>query len=311
MLNELVSGQTITGYFLAEKPEVRSASNGKPYLNITLKDQSGSVAGKKWGLTPEENERYNRIQTGMVVQAEITGELFKDQLQCRIKRLRAAGEPDKGRYNIEDLVRSAPEKPEELMEELTDEIYEMKDPDYKEVMFKEISKNEDKLLSSPGAMKIHHAYQGGLIYHIVRMIRIAKKAGEIYGVDMDLLKAGIFFHDLMKIEELNANEYGIVNEYTVRGNLLGHIPMGAIYIDRLNLPEEKKMLLQHIVLSHHGQPEFGSPVRPAFPEAVIINHIDNMDAEIAVMEEEMKEMEAGTMSGWIRALDGRKIFKKG
>lgn len=310
MINEIKPGKTSIGYYLAENPEVRTTSGGKQFLSVALKDKTGTIEAKKWDLRPSEIEKYESLKSGTIMQAEVTGEMFKNKIQGRIGKLRIASHNDEGLYDLNDLILSAPEEPEKMLEEILNEVRNMTDPDYKRVLIEEIEKYKTVLLTIPAAKKVHHAYRGGLLHHTVRMMRAAKRIGEVYEVDMDLLLTGTIFHDFMKMKEMETNEYGIVEEYTTEGSLLGHVVMGVSYIGSLDLPQEKKLILQHIILSHHGHPEFGSPVCPAVPEAVIIHHIDMMDAEIAIMEKEMEKTEPGTMSDRVWALDQRKIYHR-
>ena len=172
------------------------------------------------------------------------------------------------------------------------------------------------LLYWPAAFKLHHAIRGGLLYHTLSIVRLAQKVCEIYTfVDKELLISGAILHDIAKLREFDVAETGIATGYSNEGNLLGHLTMGAMVIDRyaekLGVDKKTAMLLEHMVLSHHGEPEFGAAVRPGFIEAELLSELDLMDSRIFEMREAVENAEVDGFSGKIWAMDNRKLFNHG
>ena len=176
-----------------------------------------------------------------------------------------------------------------------------KDEEYRELVSRILLDNREKLLYWPAAKTNHHAYKGGLLYHVFRMMKTGEALCDIYSVlDRDLLLTGIILHDIEKLSEYESLQNGMVEKYTVQGNLIGHLVMGVNkiekYAEELGMTTEKKMLVEHMLLSHHGQYEFGSPVLPAFPEAKALHYIDNIDAKLEMMENELQSLGEGQIS---------------
>ena len=159
-----------------------------------------------------------------------------------------------------------------------------------------MEENKEKILYYPAAKTNHHAIRSGLLYHIVRMLELAEKLSEIYPfVNRDLLFAGVILHDIAKIDEMDANPLGMVKDYTAEGQLLGHIVQGIKRVaqvgEQVGADEEISILLQHMILSHHYEPEFGSPKKPMIPEAELLHYIDIIDARMYDMENALMKIE--------------------
>ena len=175
---------------------------------------------------------------------------------------------------------------------------------------------EEKLLFWPAAYKLHHAMRGGLLYHTLSILRLADSVCNIYpSVDRDLLVAGAVLHDICKIDEFDISPAGIVTNYSVRGELLGHLVMGGMKIQQkakqLGIEGECVTLLEHMVISHHGTPEFGAAVRPMFLEAEILSQLDTLDATVFEIADALSETEKGGFSPRQWALDNRKLYNHG
>ncbi len=173
--------------------------------------------------------------------------------------------------------------------------------------------NKENLLIWPAAFKLHHAVRSGLLLHTLSIVRLCEGVCRVYPfVDADLLIAGAILHDLAKLTEFVVGNAGIASGYTVEGNLIGHLVKGAMLIDeaakQLEIPHEKSMLLQHMVLSHHGEPDFGAAVRPAFLEAELLSELDLMDARVYQIAEAMAPLQAGAFSNRLWALENRKMY---
>lgn len=166
----------------------------------------------------------------------------------------------------------------------------------------------------PAATRNHHAEYGGLLYHVKRMLMTGLRVCEVYqNLNRDLVAAGVILHDIEKLNEIQSNEYGISPGYSFEGQLLGHLVQGVKFLDRtcreLGFSEEKTLMLEHMILSHHYEPEFGSPKKPMFPEAEVLHYLDILDARMFDMEDALRGVEPGTFSDRIWTLDNRKVYK--
>jgi 3'-5' exoribonuclease len=201
-----------------------------------------------------------------------------------------------------------------MLRDIEGYLQRIEDQDIHQVVQMALEEKKDKLMYYPAAKRNHHAIRSGLLYHVLTMLKLGDQISKVYpAVNTDLLFAGIILHDLEKINEMDSSELGIVKEYTLEGNLLGHISLGVKNVDRicdrLNTPEEKRMLLQHMILSHHYEPEYGSPVKPMFLEAELLHHIDMIDARVFDFTLAVRDLEPGAISESIFSLDRRRIYK--
>jgi 3'-5' exoribonuclease len=190
----------------------------------------------------------------------------------------------------------------------------IKDQDLKAICVKFLGKNKEKLLYYPAAQKNHHAELGGLLYHMKRMLMTGEKICDVYNhLNKDLVIAGVILHDIEKVNEIDANELGIASGYSFEGQMLGHIVQGIVSIEKvaeeLAMPREKAIMLQHMILSHHYEPEFGSPKKPLFPEAEILHYLDMIDARMYDMQEAIAATTPGDFSEKVWTLDNRKLYK--
>lgn len=166
----------------------------------------------------------------------------------------------------------------------------------------------------PAAQKNHHAQLAGLLYHVKRMLMNGDKMCEVYTkLNADLIAAGVILHDIEKLNEIESNELGISTGYSFEGQMLGHLIQGIKTIDKLaeevGMPKEQAIMLEHMILSHHYEPEFGSPKKPLFPEAEILHYLDIIDARMFDMEDAVKGVQPGEFSDRVWTLDNRKIYK--
>ena len=309
-LNELGNGK-VEGFALIKKIEVRTSTKGAKYLDLLIGDATGEMIAKYWdyeeGVTP--NFKANTV-------VKVRGQLneFRGATQLRIELIRETVPSDN--VNLNDYVRSTEYTPEEMYNRIIDTVYNFKDEELKQIVLTIYEENRVKLLTFPAAIRMHHAVRGGLLYHTLSIIEMAKKTAEIYPmVDSDLLIAGAALHDIAKTREMAANELGIATEYTTDGNLVGHLIRGAMMVracgEKLNISEEKIVLLEHMLISHHGIPEYGSPIRPMFLEAMILNTLDELDAKMYEFTEISSGLEPHTFSDRHRMLDDRRIYNHG
>lgn len=276
-----------------------------PYLSLTLEDKSGVLDAKFWNLTEDMIARYH---VGMVVNVKGDIIIHKNALQMRVQHMDEI--PD---ASLNDYVRSAPMSKQEMQEEINQAIDSMQDQALQKVVKEILQESEKDFYEYPAATRNHHNFVGGLAYHSLSMLRLAKQVCVLYPwLDLDLLTAGVLLHDVGKIEELTS---AVLPEYSQQGNLLGHISMMQSRIDqvahRFGLQaKESILLLKHMVLSHHGKLEFGSPVLPMIPEAEVLATLDNLDARLYMMKQALESTQTGNFSPRIFALENRMVYKR-
>ena len=201
-----------------------------------------------------------------------------------------------------------------MFNELHKIVSSFKNDDIRNILLEILSIKKEKLLYYPAAKSNHHSIKGGLLYHILSMIKLGEKICELYSiVNKELLFAGIILHDIEKTEEMNSSELGIVSTYTVEGQLLSHLIQGITLVDRVSskvgASSEIRMLLQHMILSHHYEPEYGSPIKPMIIEAELLHYIDVIDARMYDMKKILDGVDEGNFSERIFSLNNRKVYK--
>ena len=309
-INEFQVNEHIIGFYLVKQAEVKVGSNNKKYMDLILSDKTGEINGKLWDVSEAHQEQI-KAQALVKVKALVTS--WQGSNQLKIEIIRPVEERDE--VNIEDFVVSAPYMPEEMYREILFYIDGMYNQDIKTLVKRVFEGYKDKLMYYPAAKKNHHAIRSGLLYHILSMLKLGEKIAQLYDfLNRDLLFGGIILHDLAKMEEMDSSELGIVNDYTVEGTLLGHITQGIknlqIIGEELGTNKEVLMLLQHMVLSHHYEPEFGSPVRPMIPEAEILHYIDIIDARMFDMRKVLEDVAPGEFSERLWSLENRRLYKR-
>lgn len=292
LINRVVTGKT-------------NGNNRSTYLSITLQDVTGTIDAKLWNAS---NDQVEQIKTGTVV--HVKGDIIKynDDRQMKIIKIHVASNDPQEQIKY---LKSAPKTGEELIEEIKKYIERIDNLKLNQLVKALFFKYIDKLTIYPAASKNHHEYVSGLAHHTYSMLRIADALCGLYpSLNKDLLFAGISLHDLGKVVELSGP---VVPEYTVEGKLLGHISISQAMVkemaDKMNIEGEEVTLLQHMILSHHGKNEFGSPVLPQIKEAEIIYLIDNMDARINMLEKALETVEPGNFSKRVFALENRAFYK--
>lgn len=310
-IGEFVKGERVGGFFLLKSvTEKTTNSNGKKYLDLVLSDKTGDILGKVWEVKPEhENLKANKI---FYIVGTVTS--WQGTLQLKVEKFRETIEEDN--INIDDYVKSAPYSGEDMFCEVLEVVEEMNNEDIKNILKRILDINMDKLLYYPAAKSNHHSIKGGLLYHITTMLKLADNICGIYDfLNKDLVYGGVILHDIAKLKEMSSNELGIVDEYTLEGTLLGHITQGIKEIEvigrEVNADKKIIMLLQHMVLSHHYEAEYGSPIKPLTPEAEMLHYLDVMDARMYDMKKAMNETKENEFSERIWSLDSRRIYNHG
>ena len=302
----------ITDFFMAKELAIKMGSNRKYYLDVTLSDCSGEINGKKWDVPEEEFAALERIKAGDIVKIKAVVTEWNNTKQLKILRIRKGQKEDD--LIISDFIKAAPEDPEEMYSFILERAERIGDAGLRAMAVKFLKDNREKLLYYPAAMRNHHAEMAGLLWHIKRMLMMGEKACEVYTImDPDWVACGVILHDMEKLNEIESTELGISPGYTMEGQLLGHIAQGVREVDRLaeavGLDREKAILLEHMVLTHHYEPEFGSPKRPMFLEAELLHYLDMMDAKFFDFEDALQGVDPGSFSERIRTLDNRMIYK--
>ena len=304
MIASFEDHEHIEGQFLLGNVSKGVNANGGAYLSVELRDASGSIVGKKWDATAEDEQLF---VVGNVVQ--VVGETNKYKEQLQLKVLSAELVPLE-QIDVEKFVKAPPVAKETLIERFNAHVNSIKNEDCLKILKYMINKFGDKIYSYPAAVSIHHEYSSGLLMHSITMADLANYLCPIYDCDHDLMVTGCLLHDLGKIIEL---EGPIVYKYSTEGKLLGHISIMAAELrkaaDELKIKSEIPLLLEHMVLSHHGQQEFGSPVMPLTKEALLLSLIDNLDSKMVVVNKAVADVEPGNFSNKVFSLDNRSFYK--
>ena len=299
-------------FFIVKSIALRVGSNKKQYLDMHLADSTGEVSAKKWDVVEGEEPALSAIKEGDIIKVKAQVTEWQGNTQLRVLKIRKTSEADA--FDMADFIKAAPELPEEMYAYILGSANEIEDKDFRAVAVKLLEDNRDRLRYYPAAAKNHHAEFGGLLWHMKRMLMTGKAVCDIYKfLNRDLIITGVIIHDMEKLNEIEASENGIASGYSKRGQLLGHIIQGITAIDglarELGLPEEKALIMEHMILSHHYEPEFGSPKKPMFPEAEMLHYLDMIDARMYDMEEAVSSIEPGSFSERVRTLDNRKVYK--
>ena len=304
MIANFEDHEHIEGQFLLGNVSKGVNANGGAYLSVELRDASGSIVGKKWDATMEDEQLFI---VGNVIQVVGETNKYKDQLQLKILSAQLVPLEE---IDVEKFVKAPPVAKETLIERFNAHVNSIKNEDCLKLLNYMINKFGDKLYSYPAAVSIHHEYSSGLLMHSISMADLANYLCPVYDCDHDLMITGCLLHDMGKIIEL---EGPIVYKYSTEGKLLGHISIMAAELrkaaDELKIKSEVPLLLEHMVLSHHGQQEFGSPVMPLTKEALLLSFIDNLDSKMVVVNKAVADVEPGNFSNKVFSLDNRSFYK--
>lgn len=281
-------------------------NSGSPYLSLTLQDATKAIESKLWDVKPEIEKV---LQVGKVFAFEMEINTYRGNLQGKILNILPV---DEATIDMNDYVSSSPISKDELRDTINSAVNTIKNQNIAMIVTALLKYYDSAVFEYPAASKIHHNFVGGLATHTCGMIKLANALCDLYpGVNRDYLVAGAILHDLGKIEELTSP---VVTEYSTSGKLLGHISiLDANLYDvakELKLDETEELtLLRHMVLSHHGELEFGSPIRPLTLEAEMLSFIDNIDAKINIIEKALVDVKEGEFSQKLFALDNRAFYK--
>ena len=290
------------GFLLVRSSDQRTGSNGGRYLDMNLTDRTGEINCKMWDGTVAPPQQGSVIKVRGLVQE------YNGRLQLRIERMRPAVPADN--VDLSKLVPCAPESPEVMLREINETIDRFESEQLRAVVREMLRLAGDNIVWFPAAQRLHHAERSGLLHHTVGMLRTAEHIISAYPfLHGDLLRAGVILHDLSKIDEMKSDELGNVTDYTRDGLLIGHLVRGVSRLaeaaKNVGVTGEMVVLLEHMIISHHGEAEYGSPRMPMFPEAEVLHWIDLLDARMNEMQGIMERVPAGAFSEKIWSLDRR------
>lgn len=312
-VNEIQDGETIEEVFVLADKQLRANRNGDTYLLADLRDKTGSLHGLLWNITEESVAHVN---TGDYVKIRGKAQLYNGNLQVILTRVEGV---DESAIDLQDFQQGSSQDIDEMFERLTRFLLSLQDPQLRGLMecFLQDEMLMDHLKNVPAGVKAHHAYLGGLLEHIVTLMEGADRLAGLYpSVNRDLLLVGVFMHDLGKVREL---AYDGTFSYTDEGQLIGHLIIGIEILNEKTqelasagtpMDEEKILRIKHMIASHHGTYEFGSPKLPMTPEAILLHHLDNIDAKVNEFTA-MIESDPNRQSHWtpFNPRMDRKLFK--
>jgi 3'-5' exoribonuclease len=301
------------GFFLCTYRELRAGRSGSEFLFLSLQDSTGQVVAK---LMSDVDRYKEEFDAGEFVRVEGRASNYNGRVELVLSTIRRVN-PDQDRregFREEDAILSAPRPIDEMWAELQGHLHGIKNHHLRVLLNRIITDHEAQLRVWPAAQVIHHAYRGGFLEHITKMAEVGRFVSNAYGADWDLVLAGIVLHDIGKLQEL-AYEGGAGN-YTRDGNLVGHIALGIVMVrEAINgisgFPDDLRAHVEHLIASHHGVREHGSPVEPKTVEAFILASIDELDAKLSQVRRAISEDPSDDeFTGWHKRL-GRVLYKGG
>lgn len=309
-VGSLVPNDVITAEFLVLTKEIRQKKTGEPYLSLHIGDRTGEIEAKMWDNVAEVMDSF---QCDDVVRVKGLVQVYQKRSQFTIHRLRRMEEHE---IDLADYFPCAERNIDEMFSELMEIVSTLRQPDLRallQAMFRD-ARIAGAYKVAPAAKSIHHACRGGLMEHVLSLCGLCKLVASHYKeIDLDLMLAGAILHDIGKIDELTCTRSF---NYSPEGQLLGHIVIGLRIVgDKLQevpgFPQKLRILLEHMIISHHGELQFGSPKVPVFPEALLLHQLDNLDSKMETMRNALKRDTAvgGEFTGWIPSLE-RSILRK-
>ena len=282
--------------FLVTHKEIRQKKSGDPYLSLTLGDRTGDMDAKMWDNVADVMDTFERDD---FVRVKGVLQIFQNRPQLTIHKMQRVDERD---IVLADYFPASTRDPEEMWAELQSIVAGIANPHLRALL--EVTFGDARIAQAfkiaPAAKTIHHAFLSGLMEHVLSLCALCRSIAPNYrNIDVDLLLTGALLHDLGKIDELSY-ERGF--SYSDEGQLLGHILMGIRMIDEKlrtlpDFPPKLRLLVEHMILSHHGQLEFGSPKVPVFPEALLLHHLDNLDSKMECMRA-LVQKDALVLGNW-------------
>ena len=312
LLSEIGHDVTGWGFFLCLDKEVATSRNGAAYLKVELQDRSGLIKGK---VFQDVDTVKLEFDAGEFVKVQGRTNFYQGRVEFvvdKIRRVMPERDAADG-FREEDCIRCAPRPVDEMWAELLERLDSVADPALRALLLTMVQKHADRLRIWPAARRVHHAYRSGLLEHMLSMMNVAIFLADHYHARRDLLIAGALLHDIGKLQELS---YDTATNYTVEGNLVGHIVLGVGMLrDAIRdqpppgMPAELVTELEHLILSHHGDLEFGSPVKPMTIEAFLLAAVDDLDAKVHQIRQHLDDDDSpGRFTSVHRRLD-RSLLK--
>lgn len=304
-VSQLSRDMRFAGFLLVRSSDQRTDSKGKLYLDMNLVDRTGEINCKMWNPTVQPPP------AGAVAWVQGTVQEFNGRLQLRIDSIRPRTPQDD--VDLTRLVPCAPERPSVMFKTIEETIDRFESEELKKLVREMLRLSGDDLMWFPAAQRMHHAERSGLLHHTTDMLRTAECIIQCYPyLHGDLLRAGVIIHDLAKIEEMKSDQLGNVSDYSRDGLLIGHLVRGVVRMEQaaqnVGVKGELVELLEHMIISHHGIPEYGSPRMPMFPEAEALHWIDTLDARMNEMQGIQERTPEGAFSERIFSLDNRRMY---
>jgi len=309
-IRQLTSESSGVGFFVCAQKELRPGRNGE-FLSLVLQDATGRIVARVF----DDVERLKgEFEAGEFVKVKARANLYKDQLQLIVENIRRVHlEQDrKEGFSEEQCVLAAARPVEEMWAELQARIAAVANPFVKRLLENVVAAHEAKLRIWPAAQTLHHAYRAGFLEHVLQMAGVAGMLAKAYQADADLLLAGAVLHDIGKLQEL---DYDLSTSYSRDGRLIGHIVLGAGVVRDAaaaieGFPPVLLTEIEHLILSHHGCLEYGSPVVPMTVEAFILSFVDDLDAKINMVRQAIRDdVSEGEFTAYHKRLD--RVFWKG
>lgn len=305
-VKDMVPGDKVEGFYILKEAYQKISSNGKPFLSAVIADKTGTMDVKVWDYAGPVGTQED---VGKIIKIRGDVSEFKGNPQLSLSNIRMALPEDN--CDTVRLVAAAPIDKDETVRKVRTLVDSMEDLDYRQVARTMLERHLAAFASIPAAKSVHHSFLSGLLMHTANMMAMADFLSGQYAsvIDRSLLLTGTLLHDFAKEIEFRFSDLGIVTDYSVKGQLLGHLVMGAQEVAQvcaeLGTPEEKSLLLQHMILSHHGEPEYGAAVKPMFAEAELLSYIDMVDSRMEIYAELLPSVAEGSFSGRVFALDKR------
>lgn len=305
MIKDFQDRERFSGVFLVKDVTKGTKVDGQPYLSVTLQDNSGTIDAKKWIVTSND---IKLLVPGTAVRVDGEVRIYKEKLQASID---AVYEVDLNTIDLTDLLIQSPIPVETLISKFKYFLSSIKNDDCKNILNYIFKKYYQDFINYPAAVRNHHEFYHGLLYHTVSMCEVAEGISKHYAdVDYNILISGCLLHDVGKVIEFS----GVIGtKYTNEGNLLGHLTIGMSLIDEakkaLDIKSEVPLLLEHMVLSHHGKVEYGAAVVPITREALLLSMIDDMDAKMMILDKAYANVEEGGYTERIFPLENRSFYK--
>ncbi len=313
-VNQLGSQESVNETFLASNKQLRSNRNGNLYLMVDLSDSTGSISARMWNASESV---YQSFQDGDFVRVQGTTQVYQGAIQLIASQIVPVPREE---VRLEEFLTLTPDEIETMLQQIGRMLRSMRDPHLRALAETFLSDTAliERLTRTPAGVKHHHAYPGGLVEHVAKLMEVVDRVADCYPeIDRDLLLMGAFLHDIGKVAELSS-EQGLA--YTDEGQLIGHLVIAVRMLsDKIReteqrtgetVPHDTRLRLEHMIISHHGQYEYGSPKLPMTLEAIALHHLDNLDAKIQCFSQLMQD-DRNVESPWTiyHANLGRKLYK--